>query len=78
MSTPKDYNEPWMNRKLLKLWKKKHHAWNRYSNEKSQRKWRMYRKEANKLKKIPGRPEDFMREKLRRNLKQIKEHFLGM
>ena len=51
MSSPKDYNEPWMNRKLLKLWKKKHHAWNRYSNEKSQRKWRLYRKEANKLKK---------------------------
>ncbi len=22
MSTPKDYNDPWMNRKLLKLWKK--------------------------------------------------------
>ena len=51
MSIPKDYNEPWMNRKLLKLWKKKHHAWNRYSAENSQRKWRLYRKEANKLKK---------------------------
>ena len=51
MSTPKEYNEPWMNRKLLKLWKKKYHAWSRYSNEKSQRKWREYRKEANKLKK---------------------------
>ena len=50
MSTPKDYNEPWMNRKLLKLWKKKHHAWNRYSTVKSQRKWRQYRTEANKLK----------------------------
>ena len=51
MSTPKDYNEPWMNRKLLKLWKKKQHAWKRYSNEKSQRKWRQYRRETNKLKK---------------------------
>ena len=51
MSTPKDYNEPWMNRKLLKLWKKKHHAWNRYSNGKSQRNWWEYRREANKLKK---------------------------
>ena len=51
MSTPKDYNAPWMNRKLLKLWKKKQNAWQRYSTEKSQRKWRLYRKEANKLKK---------------------------
>ena len=40
-----------MNRKLLKLWKKKQNAWQRYSTEKSQRKWRLYRKEANKLKK---------------------------
>ena len=51
MSTPKDYNEPWMNRRLLKLWKKKHHSWNRYSAEKSQWKWKQYRKKANKLKK---------------------------
>ena len=51
MSTPKDYNAPWMNRKLLKLWKKKQNAWQRYSTEKSQRKWRLYRREANKLKK---------------------------
>ena len=51
MSTPRDYNEPWMNRRLLKLWKKKQNAWNRYTSVKSQRKWRLYRKDANKLKK---------------------------
>ena len=51
MSTPKDYNEPWMNGKILRLWKKKHYAWSRYSTRKSPRRWREYRKEANKLKK---------------------------
>ena len=51
MSTPKDYNEPWMNRKLLKMWKKKYHAWNRYRNHKTQSNWWEYRRETNKLKK---------------------------
>ena len=37
--------------KILKLWKKKHCAWNRYSSQKSRRKWMEFRKEANKLKK---------------------------
>ena len=46
MSLPKGYNETWMNRKLLKLWKKKHHTWNIYSTENSQQKWKLYRKEA--------------------------------
>ena len=75
MSTPKDYNEPWMNRKLLKLWKKKHHAWNRYSNEKSQRKWRMYRKEANKLKKNTRKARRFYERKIAAESKTNKRAF---
>ena len=71
MSTPKDYNEPWMNRKLLKLWKKKHHAWNRYSNGKSQRNWWEYRREANKLKKTTRKARRQFEKKLLPNQKRI-------
>ena len=51
MSSPKDYNEPWMNNSLLKQWKKKYHAWKRYTEGKSYRKYEEYKREANVLKK---------------------------
>ena len=51
MSNPKDYNEPWMNRTLMKKWKKKYFAWKRYTESKSFQRYREYKKEANSLKK---------------------------
>ena len=51
MSNPKDYNEPWMNRTLMKKWKKKYFAWKRYTESKSFSKFREYKKEADLLKK---------------------------
>ena len=30
MSIPKDYNEPWMNNKLMRIWRKKHFAWKKF------------------------------------------------
>ena len=51
MSNPKDYNEPWMNNSLLKQWKKKYHAWKRYTAGKSYRKYEEYKRETNVLKK---------------------------
>ena len=29
LGSPRDYNEPWMDRNIMKIWKKKNHAWNR-------------------------------------------------
>ena len=40
-----------MNKKLLKQWKKKYHAWKRYTGGKSYRRYEEYKKEANILKK---------------------------
>ena len=51
VSNPKDYNEPWMNRTLMKKWKKKYFAWKRYTESKSFSKYREYKKEADLLKK---------------------------
>ena len=51
LSSPKDYNEPWMNRKVLRLWKKKYHAWKRVTEMNTDTRWRQYRKERDKLKK---------------------------
>ena len=51
MSNPKDYNEPWMNRTLIKKWRKKYFAWKRYTESKSYNSYREYKKEADTLKK---------------------------
>ena len=51
MSNPKDYNEPWMNRTLMKKWRKKYFAWKRYTETKSFIRYREYKKEADLLKK---------------------------
>lgn len=48
--SPKDYNEPWMNRKVLRLWKKKYHAWKRVTERNTNGRWRQYIFERNKLK----------------------------
>ena len=47
---PKDYNEPWMNRQLMKLWKKKEPSWKRLQVRNSRNRWRSYRKDRDKLK----------------------------
>ena len=46
MSKPKDYNEPWMNRALMKRWKKKYFAWRRYTESKSFIRYSEYKKEG--------------------------------
>ena len=46
---PKDYNEPWMNQKLMKLWKKKSFSWERLQERNNKTRWRNYRKYRNKL-----------------------------
>ena len=48
---PKDYNEPWMNRKVMKQWKIKYRAWRKVTISNSNRSWAKYREERNKLSK---------------------------
>ena len=48
---PKDYNEPWMNRKVMKQWKRKHRAWRQVVANNSNRSWRRYKEERNLLSK---------------------------
>ena len=48
---PKDYNEPWMNRKVMKLWHRKRHAFNRVKENNTDRRWEEYKKERNRLRK---------------------------
>ena len=50
--TPRDFNQPWMNRSLLKLWKKKYYAWKRYTDTKSYQRYEEYKKEAKKFKNV--------------------------
>ena len=51
MISPKEYNEPWMNGKVMKLWKKKHYAWKRFHESNTNQGWNEYKKERNKLRK---------------------------
>ena len=50
-SRPKDYNEPWMNKRIMKLWKKKKCAWDRIVERSSNGRWREYKKYRDLLRK---------------------------
>ena len=52
LEAPRDFNQPWMNRSLLRLWKKKYYAWKRYTDSKSYQKYEEYKKEAKKFKNL--------------------------
>ena len=52
LTKPKDYNEPWMNRNLMRYWKKKYHAWKSFTENQSFQQYREYKREANKFKKL--------------------------
>ena len=46
---PRDYNEPWMNARLMKLWKKKRNSWTRVQEKYSKNSWKRYRRDRDKL-----------------------------
>ena len=47
LSKPRDYNEPWMKGKHMKLWKNKYFAWERYTETKGYQKYLDYKRETN-------------------------------
>ena len=52
LEAPRDFNQPWMNRSLLRTWKKKYYAWKRYTDTRSYQKYEEYKKEAKKFKNL--------------------------
>ena len=52
LSEPKRYSAPWMNKKVVKAYKKKYCAWKRYMESKNSFRWRDYVKERNKTTRL--------------------------
>ena len=52
LSEPKRYCASWMNKKVVKIYRKKYFAWKRYMESKSSFRWREYVKERNKANRI--------------------------
>ena len=75
MSNPKDYNEPWMNRALLKRWRKKYFAWKRYTETKSFNRYREYKKEAELLKKNARQAKRAYEKKIAKEVRGNKRQF---
>ena len=71
MSKPNDYNKPWMNRSLMRLWRRKHFAWKRYTERKSGPRILAYKRSANILKsttrKIKRKYERILAKEVRQN-----------
>ena len=72
---PKDYNEPWMNRQLMNLWKKKNSSWTRLQERNSRNRWRRYRKDRDKLKLHIRRAKRIHEGKIARNARVNKKAF---
>ena len=51
-SEPKRYQAPWMNRKVVRIFKRKYFAWQRYLEHDNSTRWREYVKERNKAVRI--------------------------
>ena len=75
MSIPKDYNEPWMNWKLMRLWKKKYFAWKRFTESKSYLRYREYKKETDMLKKESRKAKRAHEKKLAKDIRHNKRAF---
>ena len=52
LSEPRTHNAPWMNRKVVAIYKKKYHAWKRYMVSKNSHRWNEYVTERNKASRI--------------------------
>ena len=75
MTRPRDYNEPWMNKKLMKFWRKKHFAWKRFTERDSYEAYREYRKNANYFKSIARKTKRAYERKLARDVRKNRRAF---
>ena len=75
MSEPKDHNEPWMNERLMRKWKKKHFAWKRFMESRSYTSYLEYKKETNKLKKYTRKAKRIFEKRLAKGARHNKRAF---
>ena len=75
MSIPKEYDEPWMNRALMRYWRKKHFAWKRFTESKSYIRYREYKREANCVKKQTRKAKRNYERKLAKGIVRNKRAF---
>ena len=73
---PKDHNEPWMNNRIMKLWKKKYHAWKRYSESETNQGWTKYIKYRNKLRKNIRKARRLYERKIAKKISNKQKSFL--
>ena len=75
VGSQRDYNEPWMNRSILKLWKRKNHAWKRLGVRSSRRRWDEYRHHRDRLRKAIRRSRRSHEKKIAGNARHNKRAF---
>ena len=75
MSNPKDYNEPWMNGRLIRKWKKKHFAWKRFTESRSYASYQEYKRETNGLKKQTRKAKRLFEKRLAKGARNNKKAF---
>ncbi|CAL4067303.1 unnamed protein product, partial [Meganyctiphanes norvegica] len=75
LASPRDYNEPWMNKPIMKLWKKKYNAWKRYTDRKGHYRYEEYKRETNKLKKQMRKAKRLYEKKLAKGVRYNKKAF---
>ena len=75
--TPKGlYKEPWMNRPLMKQWKKKYFAWKRFTENRSYIRYQEYKKEASLMKKQARKTKRTYEKKIAKEARQNKRQFI--
>ena len=75
MTKPRDFNEPWMNWRLMRIWKKKYFAWKRYTESRGYQRYREYKKESNEMKKQARKAKREYEKKLAREIRHNKRAF---
>ena len=75
MSQPRDHNEPWMNDRLIRKWKRKHFAWKRFTESRSYLSYLEYKKETNDLKKQTRKAKRIFEKRLAKGARHNKRAF---
>ena len=75
MTKHKDYNEPWMNGKLMRHWKRKYFAWKRFTESQSYQRYREYKRETSVFKKQTRKAKRAYEKKLAKGIRNNKRVF---
>ena len=75
MSKSRDYNEPWMNGRLMRYWRRKHFAWKRFTERKCYARYQEYKRERNLLKKQTRQAKRLYEKNLAKEVRHNKRAF---